>query len=57
MYVIVFTPEPMREYGAPEAVGPFESAEEAQDHLDANLDTQDGWIATVVRVEHPSEER
>ena len=56
-YVIVLTPLQTREYGDPEVIGPFDSEDEAKDHLALHLEVGADWEANVVRIEHPSEER
>jgi len=53
-WVIVFTPEPTREYGDPEVVGTFPAEDEAKAHLRDYVEPSGGWQATVVRVDDPT---
>ena len=56
MWVIVYTPMPTREYGLPEAAGPFDSQEEAQEFLDRYSTTHEDYEATIVKVQDPNED-
>jgi hypothetical protein len=52
MFVIVFTPA----NGPIEIVGPFESKEEALDHLDM-LDVSEGYDTEVIQADPPYEDK
>lgn len=51
--IILFLPEPGREYGPPEATGPF-ALGFAEDHLTSHMTVGDGWDAQVIKLDNPN---
>ena len=51
--VVVFSPEPTREYGPIEVIGVFTSIEFAQDYIDNHIELTDGYEATAVEIDGP----
>ena len=48
--IVLFTPIPTREYGEPDAVGPFADATLAQDYLD-HAEVGEGWEARIIELD------